>query len=83
MTENELTELINDKVFKGFQLNKDIVQKELAELGRKYYPSAIEGLAELQGALLEYTMIVSSIVCVAMCNILVDAGVLNIRPDEK
>ncbi len=34
----------------------------IAELGRKYYPSAIEGLVESQGALLEYTMIVLSFI---------------------
>ncbi len=81
MTENELSKRIYEYLTESFKENKELIAAYIVNLGRKYDASATDSF-KLQKTLLDYTMDISQIICIAMSKLLFEAGVLNIQSED-
>lgn len=82
MIENELYECIYENLRESFKANSKIVAADIIGMEKNYYAYGLDSF-ELQKSLLDYTMDISQVICLAMSKLLFDAGVLDIHSDEK
>lgn len=82
MSENKLLERIYENLRESFKTNKEIVAADIINMEKNYYLFGLNSF-ELQKSLLDYTMDISQVICVAMSKLLFEAGILDIQPNEK
>lgn len=82
MSENKLLERIYENLRESFKTNKEIVAADIINMEKNYYLFGLNSF-ELQKSLLDYTMDISQVICIAMSKLLFEAGILDIQPNEK
>lgn len=82
MTENELYERINENLRESFKVNSEIVAANIINMRNKCYSYGLDSF-ELRKSLLDYTMDISQVICLAMSKLLFDAEILDINSDDR